>query len=85
VDEGPRNQFFSTSEDRGLIRQFFDENQPATGDVQHDAAAMEGIVNYVIQRTRNPLVGGIPVVAVLEYGKPERWSAAAEVCRDHQK
>jgi hypothetical protein len=82
LDEGPRNQFFSASEDRGLIRQFFDENQPPTGDVERDAAAMVRIVEYVIERTRNPLVGGVPIVAVLEYGKPTRWFAGGVICKD---
>jgi hypothetical protein len=85
LEGGPRNQFFSASEDRGLIRQFFEENHPPAGDVETDAAAMQRMVEYVIERAGKPLVGGVPVVAVLEYGKPARWFAGGAVCGDQQK
>jgi hypothetical protein len=79
TDQGPRDDFLTQSDDRELAAQF-DWRIPATENIDVDAATMRRLVQFVIENTAHSYVGGVPEVVALEYGKPVRWYAGADIC-----
>jgi hypothetical protein len=80
LNRKPVDAFISLSPDGELSNRFSAGRPQPSNDANSMATEMLGLIKFVIQHASKPGQGGEPEVVALEYGKPPRWYAGADIC-----